>query len=124
MRELRASMKEYGPAAKKALRDGMREVAAGLVGAVRARTKKKSGRLANSWRVYGGVNGALIGSPLVQAPVIEFAYKGGYAGLSSTMGPPPRNVIPVVRGAEHQIQRTVETVLQRVSDEVFAAEVP
>jgi Bacteriophage HK97-gp10, putative tail-component len=75
LRELRSALRVAERGLKTTLSASLRRAAVPAADLARARAPRHSGRLASSVQVKATTTGAAVGSPLVYAPVIEFAHK-------------------------------------------------
>lgn len=107
------------PEVRRELTKTLRKLAEPARRTARADAPRASGRLARSIRIKAGRKGALIGSPLAYAPVLEYAHKGRYRSLSARWGPPPRFLIPAIEDEAPRIEREAGDAIQGVLDKAF-----
>lgn len=109
LKELRRDLKALASGAPKELRSGLVDAGQDVASEARSRAPRRSGRLAGSIRSEASGSGAVVGSPLVYAPVHEF---GGRVGRQRATR---IRESAFARGA---LEDKADSVAQKVEDEV------
>lgn len=118
LKELNRALTDIDPKLKAEVKQALAGAAQPVLADARSNAPFKRGRLRGSIRLYPRATGVAIGSPLVYAPVIEFAHKGRYSSLTKRHGAPPRVIYKAIDAhrdsTEEQVERALDEALQRI----------
>ncbi len=114
LREFQRACQKLSPALAKELRRELKDAGAGVAAEAKAHAPRRSGRYANSVRVYSRAKGVSVGSRLPQAGVLHWGGTIKPRGVEIRFQARPV-VAEAIRRREARILAAVETAFERAA---------